>query len=73
MPLHQGVLFVFLVALVEATCWYAAYQTINLTGEPYTYNQEFPPSVVASLILQVRADTVIHLLILDSQAADMML
>ena len=53
LPLHQGVLFVFLVALVEATCWYAAYQTINLTGEPYTYNQEFPPSVVASLILQV--------------------
>ena len=60
LPLHQGVLFVFLVALVEATCWYAAYQTINLTGEPYTYNQEFPPTVVASLILQVKADTIIH-------------
>ena len=48
-------LFVFLVALAEATSWYAAYQTINLTGQPYCC--PFPTTVVASLVLQVRKAT----------------
>ena len=41
----------FLVAMAEATSWYAAYQTINLTGQPYCC--PFPSTVVASLVLQV--------------------
>ena len=58
LPLHQGVLFVFLVALAEATSWYAAYQTINLTGQPYCC--PFPKTVVASLVLQASSLPYLH-------------
>jgi len=50
--LHTFILCVFTLGLVEATVWYAAYQTINLTGEPYCC--PFPKTVVAALVLQVR-------------------
>jgi hypothetical protein len=62
LPIHKGVLFVFLVALAEATCWYAAYQTINLTGQPYCC--PFPSTVVASLVLQIFRQTFARALLL---------
>jgi len=62
LPLHHATLVVFLFAMVEATTWYAAYQTINLTGEPYCC--PFPPTVVASLVLQVFRQTFSRMLLL---------
>lgn len=62
LPLHRAVLFVFMIALTEATCWYAAYQTINLTGQPYCC--PFPPTVVASLVLQIFRQTFARTLLL---------
>jgi hypothetical protein len=50
------------VALAEATCWYAAYQTINLTGQPYCC--PFPATVVASLVLQIFRQTFARSLLL---------
>lgn len=55
LPLHHATLVVVVIALAEATTWYAAYQTINLTGEPYCC--PFPPLVVGSLVLQVFRQT----------------
>lgn len=55
LPLHHATLAVVLIALAEATAWYAAYQTINLSGEPYCC--PFPVSVVASLVLQIFRQT----------------
>lgn len=51
LPVHKAVMIVFVFALAEATTWFAAYQTINSNGQPYCC--PFPPTVVASLILQV--------------------
>lgn len=51
--LHTAFLAVFLFAMVEATLWFASYQSLNITGEPYCC--PFPPIVIASLVLQVRA------------------
>lgn len=62
LPLHTAILVVFFVALCEATTWYAAYQTINLSGEPYCC--PFPPTVVASLVLQVFRQTFARALLL---------
>jgi hypothetical protein len=55
LPLHMGVLAVYLVALAEATTWYASYQQINLTGQPYCC--PFPEPVVAALVLQIFRQT----------------
>ena len=62
LPLHRGVLAVFLVALAEATTWYASYQQINLTGTPYCC--PFPDPVVASLVLQIFRQTLSRTLLL---------
>lgn len=51
LPLHTAFVFVFLIALVESTLWYASYQEINLTGEPNCC--PFPPLVIGSLVSQV--------------------
>lgn len=55
LPLHMGILAVYLVALAEATTWYASYQQINLTGQPYCC--PFPEPVVAALVLQIFRQT----------------
>jgi hypothetical protein len=62
LPIHKAVLAVFIVALAEATTWYAAYQTINITGEPYCC--PFPTTVVASLVLQIFRQTFSRTLLL---------
>lgn len=51
--LHSAFLVVFLVAMVEATLWFASYQSLNITGVPYCC--PFPRIVVGSLVLQVGA------------------
>ncbi len=51
LPLHKAIFLVMVVALAEATVWFAAYQKINLTGTPYCC--PFPPLVVGALIMQV--------------------
>ncbi len=53
---------VFLFALAEATLWYATYQSLNLTGEPYCC--PFPPTVVGSLVLQIFRQTFARTLLL---------
>lgn len=55
LPLHHATLVVVAIALAEATAWYAVYQTINLSGEPYCC--PFPVSVVTSLVLQIFRQT----------------
>ena len=60
--LHKAVLAVFLVALAEATTWYASYQQINLTGQPYCC--PFPDPVVAALVLQIFRQTLSRSLLL---------
>lgn len=55
LPLHNAFLLVFLFALAEATLWFATYQSLNLSGEPYCC--PFPPAVVGSLVLQVFRQT----------------
>ena len=62
LPLHTATLGVVVIALAEATTWYAAYQTINLTGQPYCC--PFPPVVVGSLVLQVFRQTASRTLLL---------
>lgn len=52
----------FLFALAEATLWYATYQSLNLTGEPYCC--PFPPTVVGSLVLQIFRQTFARTLLL---------
>lgn len=54
--LHKAVFGVLIVALAEATVWFAAYQKLNITGTPYCC--PFPPLVIGALIMQVP----IHLL-----------
>ena len=60
--LHTMILLVFLIGLVEAVTWYSAYQTINITGEPYCC--PFPKTVVAALVLQVFRQTFARALLL---------
>jgi hypothetical protein len=60
--LHKAVLVVFLFAVAESTCWYAAYQTINLTGQPYCC--PFPATVVAALVLQIFRQSFARILLL---------
>ena len=60
--LHRAILLVFTIGLIEATIWYAAYQTINLSGQPYCC--PFPPLVVTGLILQVFRQTLARVLLL---------
>jgi hypothetical protein len=62
LSLHRGVLFVFLVGFVESGTWYAAYEDINLTGQPYCC--PFPTLVVVAFILQVFRQTFSRLLLL---------
>jgi len=62
LSLHKATLVVVFIALAEATAWYAAYQTINLSGQPYCC--PFPPLVVASLVLQVFRQTTSRTLLL---------
>jgi len=62
LPLHNAFLTVFLFALAEATMWYATYQALNLNGEPYCC--PFPPTVVASLVLQIFRQTFSRTLLL---------
>lgn len=62
LSLHLGILFVFLVGLVESTMWYAAYESINLSGEPYCC--PFPSLVVVAFVLQVFRQTFSRLLLL---------
>ena len=51
LPLHHAIVVVYLIALTEATVWYAAYQDINLSGEPFCC--PFPGAIVAAEVLQV--------------------
>lgn len=51
LTLHNGFIVVFLFALGDATLWYAAYQDINLTGQPYCC--PLPSHVVGAFVLQV--------------------
>jgi hypothetical protein len=53
---------VFLFALAEATLWYATYQSLNLSGQPYCC--PFPPTVVGSLVLQIFRQTFSRTLLL---------
>jgi len=62
LPLHNYILFVFLVALIESAVWYAAYQLINISGEPYCC--PFPPVVIAALVLQLFRQTFARMLLL---------
>lgn len=62
LPLHNAFLTVFLFALAEATMWYATYQSLNLNGQPYCC--PFPPTVVASLVLQIFRQTFSRTLLL---------
>eukprot|EP01041_Mallomonas_annulata_P012548 gene12548-26427_t len=60
--LHHAILFVVLIATVEATTWFAAYHSINKNGEPYCC--PFPSQVVAALVLQVFRQTFSRTLLL---------
>ena len=62
LPLHVFALLVLLVALLESTVTYAAYQILNLTGQPYCC--PFPKIVIASLLLEVIRQTVARVLLL---------
>lgn len=62
LPLHVFALLVLLIALLEATVTYAAYQILNLTGQPYCC--PFPKIVIASLVLEVIRQTVARVLLL---------
>lgn len=62
LSLHKGILFVFLVGMVESAVWYAAYESINLSGEPYCC--PFPTLVVVAFVLQVFRQTFSRLLLL---------
>lgn len=54
--LHTAFLVVFIFAMIEATLWFASYQSLNITGKPYCC--PFPPLVVGALVLQVFMNTV---------------
>ena len=62
LPVHAGVILVYIVALAESAVWLAAYQRINLTGEPYCC--PFPSHVTAALVLQVLRQTLSRALLL---------
>ena len=62
LPVHAGVILVFIVALAESAVWLAAYQRINLSGEPYCC--PFPSHVTAALVLQVLRQTLSRALLL---------
>ena len=62
LPLHNYILFVFIVALIESSVWYVAYQSINNNGQPYCC--PFPPLVIASLVLQIFRQTFSRMLLL---------
>jgi len=62
LPLHNYILFVFFVALIESAVWYAAYQLINTNGQPYCC--PFPPVVIAALVLQLFRQTFARMLLL---------
>lgn len=62
LPLHHAIVIVYIIALTEATVWYAAYQDINLSGVPYCC--PFPTAVVAALVLQVFRQTFARSLLL---------
>ncbi len=57
MQLHNGIIFVLVVALAEFAMWFAAYIVINETGVPYCC--PFPTKVVAALVLQVLMSAVL--------------
>ena len=62
LPVHAGAVIVFVVALAESAVWLAAYQRINLSGEPYCC--PFPSHVTAALVLQVLRQTLSRALLL---------
>jgi hypothetical protein len=62
LPLHNTFLVVLLFAFAEAVMWYATYQAINISGEPYCC--PFPPIVVGSLVLQIFRQTLSRTLLL---------
>jgi hypothetical protein len=62
LPLHHAIFGVLIIATIEAAIWFAAYESINITGHPYCC--PFPPVVAAALIMQIVRQTVSRTLLL---------
>lgn len=62
LAVHKAVMTVYLFALTESILWFAVYQTLNQTGEPYCC--PFPPLVTGSLVLMVFRQTLSRALLL---------
>jgi len=60
--LHTAFLLVFIFAMIEATLWFASYQSLNISGVPYCC--PFPPLVIGALVLQVIRQTLSRCLLL---------
>jgi hypothetical protein len=60
--IHSALLTVFVLAMVEATSWFATYLALNLTGERFCC--PYPPLVIVSLLLQLIRQTLARSLLL---------
>ncbi|KAJ1459928.1 lung seven transmembrane receptor-domain-containing protein [Pelagophyceae sp. CCMP2097] len=62
LPLHGAILAVSLLASAEAVTWFAAYLSLNVTGEPLCC--PFAPHVVAAMSLEMLRRTASRVLLL---------
>jgi len=62
LKVHLAVALVLFIATIEAASWFAAYENMNLTGQPFCC--PFPASVITSMVFENLRKTVSRTLLL---------